>query len=123
MPGQPTISEMSAALSASTNSMTPVQHFERMVRNGIINSRGEVTRLVGGDAEPEPGSRRPAAAIEILIEPFADAIAARVMEKVMARLDAIILIARGLAESKAGIVSTNPPDMDADAEMAKLLED
>jgi hypothetical protein len=29
-------------------------HFERLVRLGWINRRGEVTRLIGGDAEPEP---------------------------------------------------------------------
>lgn len=30
-----------------------------MVRDGIINSKGEVTRLVGGAAEPEPWAKRP----------------------------------------------------------------
>jgi hypothetical protein len=31
----------------------PKEHFERLVRLGWINRRGEVTRLLGGDAEPE----------------------------------------------------------------------
>ena len=31
-----------------------------MIRNGIINREGKVTRLVGGHAEPEPGAMRPA---------------------------------------------------------------
>ena len=35
--------------------MTPLEHFRRMVASGVINARGEVTRLIGGDAEPEPG--------------------------------------------------------------------
>jgi hypothetical protein len=33
---------------------TPREHFARLVRKGFINSHGEVTRLLGGDAEPEP---------------------------------------------------------------------
>lgn len=32
---------------------TPQEHFDRLVRLGWINSRGEITRLFGGDAEPE----------------------------------------------------------------------
>lgn len=35
---------------------TPEEHFARLVRRGWINSKGEVTRIFGGDAEPEPGS-------------------------------------------------------------------
>ena len=35
---------------------TPEEHFNRLVRLGWINLRGEVTRIFGGDAEPEPGS-------------------------------------------------------------------
>lgn len=35
---------------------TPQEHFARLVRRGWINSKGEVTRLLGGDAEPEPHS-------------------------------------------------------------------
>jgi hypothetical protein len=36
------------------NPETPKEHFERMVRAGFINKRGEVTKLLGGDADPEP---------------------------------------------------------------------
>ena len=32
------------------------EHFEQLVRLGWINRQGEVTRLLGGDAEPEPDS-------------------------------------------------------------------
>lgn len=32
---------------------TPRQHFARLVRMGLINSQGRVTRLYGGEAEPE----------------------------------------------------------------------
>jgi hypothetical protein len=34
--------------------MTPHEHFTWMVRKGLINARGEVTKLIGGSAEPEP---------------------------------------------------------------------
>lgn len=34
------------------------EHFARLVRLGWINRQGEVTRLLGGDAEPEPDSDR-----------------------------------------------------------------
>jgi hypothetical protein len=34
--------------------MTPREHFTWMVRKGMINARGEVTRLIGRPAEPEP---------------------------------------------------------------------
>lgn len=33
----------------------PQRHFQRLVELGWINTRGEVTKLLGGDAEPEPG--------------------------------------------------------------------
>ncbi len=33
--------------------MTPREHFTWMVRQGMINARGQVTRLIGGSAEPE----------------------------------------------------------------------
>jgi hypothetical protein len=56
---QPTIAEMRAALEASYRSMTPQEHFQRMVRNGLINSEGQLTKLFGGDAEADPGARRP----------------------------------------------------------------
>lgn len=32
---------------------TPEEHFKRLVRRGFINSRGELTKLLGGEAEPE----------------------------------------------------------------------
>lgn len=38
---------------------TPQEHFQRLVRLGWINSRGEVTRVFGGDAEPEPSVPKP----------------------------------------------------------------
>lgn len=34
--------------------MTSREHFTWMVRKGMINARGQVTRLIGGSAEPEP---------------------------------------------------------------------
>lgn len=63
MEKQPTIAEMRKALEASTSAMTPIEHFRRMVESGVINAHGEVTRLIGGNAEPEPGARRPRAAV------------------------------------------------------------
>jgi hypothetical protein len=40
---------------------SPKEHFDRLVRLGFINTRGEVTKLLGGDAEPETnGSQSPA---------------------------------------------------------------
>jgi hypothetical protein len=63
MEKQPTIAEMRRAIEASTRSMTPLEHFRRMVASGLINARGEVTKLIGGDAEPEPGARRPSASV------------------------------------------------------------
>ncbi len=44
--------ELSVARSKAPES--PEQHFARLIRAGFINARGEVTRLLGGDAEPEP---------------------------------------------------------------------
>jgi hypothetical protein len=38
-------------------------HFERLVMLGWINRQGEVTRLLGGDAEPEPDSEPGQAAL------------------------------------------------------------
>ena len=43
--------EARAALAAHKE--TSSEHFERLVRKGFINRRGEVTKLIGGDAEPE----------------------------------------------------------------------
>jgi hypothetical protein len=55
--GQYTYEEMKAALDASA--LPPAENWERMIRNGIINREGKVTRLIGGEAEPEPGAMRP----------------------------------------------------------------
>jgi hypothetical protein len=52
-----TYEELKAALDASE--LPPAEGWERMVRNGIVNREGKVTRLIGGDAEPEPGAQRP----------------------------------------------------------------
>ncbi|HVC98847.1 MAG TPA: hypothetical protein VND64_34600 [Pirellulales bacterium] len=49
--------EQTAALEASR--LPPKEDFARMVREGLINARGELTKLVGGDAEPEAGAQRP----------------------------------------------------------------
>lgn len=53
---QATIEEMQAALGATR--LPPKEHFAQMIRDGIINAKGQVTKLVGGEAEPEPGTRR-----------------------------------------------------------------
>lgn len=50
---QPTLEEIDAAL-AKAEAMPPEEHFAGMVRRGIINWQGKVTRLCGGDVEPEP---------------------------------------------------------------------
>ena len=34
--------------------MSAREHFTWMVRQGFINGQGQVTRLIGGSAEPEP---------------------------------------------------------------------
>lgn len=31
----------------------PKEHFQELIRKGFINKEGEVTRLIGGGAEPE----------------------------------------------------------------------
>ncbi len=56
---QPTISEMRAALEATK--LPPKEGFERMVRDGLINDQGELTKLYGGNADPEKGAIRPTA--------------------------------------------------------------
>jgi hypothetical protein len=33
---------------------TPDEHFTRLVRLGWINARGQVTKFLGGEADPEP---------------------------------------------------------------------
>ena len=32
----------------------PREHFTELVRAGFINAQGQVTKLIGGSAEPEP---------------------------------------------------------------------
>ena len=54
---QPTIEEMRAALEATR--LPPNEHFARMVADGLINAQGQLTKLFGGDAEPEPGAKKP----------------------------------------------------------------
>jgi hypothetical protein len=54
---QPTIAEMRAALEASAREMTPLEHFERMVRDGLINRKGQLTKRYGGEGELEPDAR------------------------------------------------------------------
>lgn len=34
---------------------TPEQHFQQMIDAGFINSKGQVTTLLGGSVDPEPG--------------------------------------------------------------------
>jgi hypothetical protein len=34
--------------------LTGHELFVSLIRSGFINARGEVTRLIGGEAEPEP---------------------------------------------------------------------
>ena len=46
------------ALEASDRAMTPIVHFQRMVRSGLINSQGQLTKLFGGDADLEPEAQR-----------------------------------------------------------------
>lgn len=38
---------------------TPQETWDRLIHLGWINAKGEVTRLIGGDAEPEPGMPDP----------------------------------------------------------------
>ncbi len=38
--------------------LTPREHFTWMVRKGLINARGQATKLIGGSAEPEPDYQR-----------------------------------------------------------------
>ena len=38
---------------------TPQEHLDRLVRLGWINAKGEVTKVFGGDADPEPGTPDP----------------------------------------------------------------
>ena len=34
---------------------TPKEHFARLVKMGLIDSRGHVTKMFGGEAEPDSG--------------------------------------------------------------------
>ena len=34
--------------------MSPREYFAWMIRKGFINAQGQVTKLIGGSAEPEP---------------------------------------------------------------------
>ena len=55
--GLPTPEELAQEARAALSrrpAMTPREHFTWMVRKGLINARGQVTRLIGGSAEPEP---------------------------------------------------------------------
>lgn len=54
---QPTIEEMRAALEATK--LSPKENFARMVAIGLINLEGQLTKLYGGEAEPEPWAKRP----------------------------------------------------------------
>lgn len=56
---QPTFEELVAALQATM--LPPKEEFERLVAIGLINSEGELTKLYGGEAEPEPWAKRPPA--------------------------------------------------------------
>lgn len=56
---QPTLEELLAALEATE--LPPKEHFARMVADGLINAEGQLTRLYGGEAEPEPWAKRPPA--------------------------------------------------------------
>lgn len=50
---EPSISELRAALKAAD--LPPKEDLERMIRHGIINRQGRVTRLFGtAGMEPEP---------------------------------------------------------------------
>lgn len=56
---QPKLEELFAALEATD--LPPKENFERMVSIGLINSEGKLTKLFGGEAEPEPWAKRPPA--------------------------------------------------------------
>lgn len=52
---QPTMADMKAALDATR--LPPREHFARMVHNGLIDAAGKLTRLYGGDAEPDASAK------------------------------------------------------------------
>jgi hypothetical protein len=59
---QPTIEEMRAALEATE--LLPEEDVEQMIRDGLINRRGQLTKLYGGEGKPELGARRPSDATD-----------------------------------------------------------
>lgn len=56
---QPTLKELLAAFEATK--LPPKEDFARMVAIGLINSEGQLTKLYGGEAEPEAWAKRPPA--------------------------------------------------------------
>lgn len=52
---QPTIEEMRQAIKEAMDAMTPEEHFQEMVDSGLVNNEGQLTKIYGGDADPEPG--------------------------------------------------------------------
>jgi hypothetical protein len=53
----PTAEELTAEareILSRRRKLTPEEYITEMVCDGFINARGEVTRLIGGAAEPEP---------------------------------------------------------------------
>jgi hypothetical protein len=67
---QATIEQMRAALEATD--LPPKENFERMVAIGLINSEGELTKLFGGEAEPEPWAKRPIAVTSANVDRLRD---------------------------------------------------
>ena len=49
---QPTLEEIDAAQEASK--LPPKEYFARLVKRGLINWQGKVTKLCGGEVDPEP---------------------------------------------------------------------
>lgn len=56
---QPTLEELLTAFEATK--LPPKEDFERLIAIGLINSQGQLTKLYGGEAEPEPWAKRPSA--------------------------------------------------------------
>ena len=56
MSSSPTPEEIAAEAREALRTLheTPDEHFTRLVRLGWINARGQVTKFLGGEAEPEP---------------------------------------------------------------------
>jgi hypothetical protein len=50
---QATYEEMKAAL-ARAHELPPLERFHRMVRRGLIDKEGRLTKLYGGEAELDP---------------------------------------------------------------------